>query len=354
MREIVITSREAGQRLDKFLTKYFKEAKKGFLYRMLRKKNITLNGKKADGSEKLSDADVVRLYFSEETLAKFTGDAAGMAGETGNQTADAGGQRHFSIGKVQSQAPLEILYEDEHVLFVNKPAGMLSQKAKAEDISLVETITAYLLESGSLTKEDLKGFHPAVCNRLDRNTSGIIAAGKTVAGLQELGKLFHDRTVKKFYRCVVKGIVPEPVRICGYLSKDEKKNQVEICDEPFQDALPVETEYVPLGYGENCTLLEVNLITGRSHQIRAHLSFAGHPLAGDPKYGDRAWNERLRGLCGLKFQLLHAYRLEFPSLDGTLSSLSGRVIVAACPQMFETVGTCLRLSMETDRKGVVC
>lgn len=328
MREIEITAREAGQRLDKLLARYLQNAGKGFLYKMLRKKNITLNGKKADGSEKLRERDVVRLYLSEETLEKFTGQPDGKL--PGKEAA---------AGKHTAFRPenFDILYEDAHVLLVNKPSGMLSQKAKPSDVSLVEYLTAYLLASGSMTEADLQVFHPAVCNRLDRNTSGLVAAGKTVAGLQGLNLLFHDRTVHKYYRCLVKGEVREASRIRGYLYKDETRNQVRVYQEPVRNSRPIETEYTPVAYGDGCTLLEVTLITGRSHQIRAHLASIGHPLAGDPKYGDPGWNAWLRQGCGLRCQLLHAYRLELPQMSGTLAHLSGKVFVARPPEQFEAV-----------------
>ncbi len=155
MKQLVMNEIDSGQRLDKFLGKYLSEAPKSFIYKMLRKKNIVLNGKKADGSEKLEAGDEIKLFFSQDTLEKFCGKT--REGAAGN---------------------LDVVYEDEQVLFVNKPVGMLSQKAAREDVSLVEYLTGYLLENGSLTKEDLRTFHPGVCNRLDRNTSGLVAAGK--------------------------------------------------------------------------------------------------------------------------------------------------------------------------------
>ena len=199
MKQLIIKEMESGQRLDKFLGKYLKEAPKSFIYKMLRKKNITLNGKKADGSEKLKTEDVVKLFFSEETLEKFCGQV-----KQGEKTA------------------LDIVYEDEQVLFVNKPAGMLSQKAEKEDVSLVEYLTGYLLETGSLTKEDLRTFRPGVCNRLDRNTSGLVAAGKTVQGLQELSRCFQERSMHKYYLTLVKGEIREAAHIKGYLWKERE------------------------------------------------------------------------------------------------------------------------------------
>lgn len=321
MKEIVVTAMEAGQRLDKLLARYLKEAPKSFLYKMLRKKNITLNGKKADGSEKVKEADRIRLFFSEETLAKFTGtEKAGLAM-----------QEEFPDTK------LDIIYEDENVLLINKPAGMLSQKAGRQDVSLVEYVIGYLLRSGSITRENLDYFRPSVCNRLDRNTSGIVAAGKTIAGLQELSRMFRDRAMHKYYRCLVKGELKESCRLSGYLVKDEKRNQVRISREKQPDSQPIETEYMPVRTGNGLTLLEVKLITGRSHQIRAHLASVGHPIVGDTKYGDEKVNERFFREYGLKYQLLHSYRMELPKLSGALENLSERVFLAKLPDYFQRI-----------------
>ena len=324
MKEIIITPREAGQRLDKYLGKYLREAPKSFIYKMLRKKNITLNGKKADGSEKVKEQDVVSLYFAEDTINKFTG----ISGNHGMKTWPC--------------CKLDIIYQDEQVCLINKPAGMLSQKAKTEDVSLVEYFIGYLLQSGQITEQELGGFQPSVCNRLDRNTSGIVAAGKTMAGLQELSRLFHDRTMHKYYRCLVKGELKKACYLEGYLIKDEKTNQVIISETSGPDSQPIQTEYHPVEVYEGLTLLEVKLITGRSHQIRAHLASVGHPIVGDAKYGDPRLNEYYRKNYGLKHQLLHSYRLELPQLTGTLAHLSNRVFVAELPQRFSSILAAMR------------
>lgn len=333
MQEMIVTAREAGQRLDKLLAKYLREAPKSFLYKMLRKKNITLNGKKAEGSEKLQEGDTVRIFFSPETLEKFTGGS--LQKEAPPLFPESGG-----LSLADTEIPsgnLEIVYEDDQVLFVNKPAGMLSQKAAPLDLSLVEYVTAYLLSSGQLTREELMGFRPGICNRLDRNTSGLVAAGKTVAGLQQLSRLFHDRTMHKYYLCVVRGQITEADYVEGYLKKQERTNQVEIFREPVKDGQFIKTAYRPLCQGRNMTLLEVELITGRSHQIRAHLASEGHPLAGDTKYGLPRFNDYFRKNYGLKHQLLHAYRMEFPRLEGALEALSGKTVFAEVPEVFQKI-----------------
>lgn len=325
MREIEIGSLEEGQQLFKMLEKYLNEAPPGFLHKMLRKKNITLNGKKAGGREKLAQGDKVRLFLAEETIEKFSRHEAAV--ETG---------RDFAI-----------LYEDRDVLFVSKPAGLLSQKAGPDDISLVEQLTSYLLNSGSLTLEDLRSFHPGICNRLDRNTSGIVAAGKTQKGLKGLNQMFKERNLHKFYRCIVAGELKEKRRLEGFLVKDSGRNRVTVKKKAEgPEAMAICTAYTPVVVGRGYTLLEVELITGRSHQIRAHLSSIGHPIIGDAKYGDKELNERMRQRYGLKHQLLHAYRLELPKTVPGLSFPEGAVITAAEPELFLKIQKELGLQKE--------
>ena len=178
-----------------------------------------------------------------------------------------------------------------------------------------------------------------ICNRLDRNTSGLITAGKSLAGLQKLGKLFKERTMKKYYLCLVKGRVDKKQYICGFLHKDEKTNTVRVQENRLlKEDLPIETEYEPIAWKKDVTLLKVHLITGRTHQIRAHLASIGHPIAGDYKYGNRSFNDVLKKEYGLRSQLLHAYRLEFPeNCEGDIKQLSGKIIKAPVPALFEQI-----------------
>lgn len=298
MKEYVIGKNEANQRFDKYLHKLLKEAGSGFLYKMLRKKNITLNGKKADGTEKLKEGDIVKLFLSDETFLKFAGTPVANT--------------DFLIPEEKRKFELSILYENEDILILNKPKGMLSQKSKPDDISANEYILDYLIRTKKITTEEIKTFRPSICNRLDRNTSGLLIAGKTLKGLQDMANQLKSRSVKKYYRCIVKGSVTKKQNIRGYLVKNEKTNKVTVLKEPIGEAKYIETEYAPIeqlkgGY----TLLEVHLITGRSHQIRAHLASIGHPILGDEKYGDHRLNQKILKSLHIKGQLLHAYRLVF-------------------------------------------
>lgn len=319
MKEYIIGKNEANQRLDKYLHKLLKEASNGFLYKMLRKKNITLNGKKAEGTERLQEGDTVKLFLSDETFEKFCG---GNAADSLPE-----------IPKSKKEVKLDIVYEDEDVLIINKPQGMLSQKAKPSDVSANEYILDYLLASSAVTREELKTFRPSICNRLDRNTSGLLIAGKSLRGLQNMAEQLKSRSMKKFYRCIVKGTVMERKKITGYLKKNSASNQVMISSKEEKDSKYIETEYVPIQsffckqFGD-VTLLEVHLITGRSHQIRAHLASIGHPILGDEKYGDHKLNENLFRQYKVKEQMLHAYRLVFPD---------GFEVTAQLPESFERI-----------------
>ena len=323
MREIVIEKNEAGQRLDKFLAKYMNEAAKSFFYKMMRKKNITLNGKKCEGNEKLAEGDVVKLFLAEDTIEKFSS---------------------VQVQEVK-KVDLDILYEDDEIILVNKPAGMLSQKAKETDESLVEYLIDYLLGSGKLTESGLRAFRPSVCNRLDRNTSGIVAAGKSLAGLQMLSGVFKDRSIHKYYQCLVSGEIRDVKTVDGWLLKDEKKNQVRILTDVEakrfegkggdEEPKRIRTKYEPIATDGRFTLLRVTLLTGRSHQIRAHLASLGHPIVGDFKYGGVSKvNPSGRTV---KYQLLHSYRLEFPKLAEPFAYLSMKVFEAPLPGYFGSV-----------------
>lgn len=318
MRELLIDGEGAGQRLDKYLQKYMAGAPKSFLYKMLRKKNITRNRKKCGGSERLSEGDQIQLFLSEETIEGF--------------------RRKMEEVEAFPVMKLDIVYEDSQVLLVNKPAGLLSQRAEGKEASLVEYLLGYLLASGKATAEGLRSFRPSVCNRLDRNTSGLVTAGKTQAALRELSALFKERTVKKYYLSLVKGRVEKEGRLSGWLVKNEKTNEVTVCRSFREGASEIRTAYMPLAYGsDGTTLLKVELITGKPHQIRAHLADMGHPVIGDRKYGDERENRRYREKCGVSYQLLHAWQMEFPELSGALSGLSQRRFAAPLPEVFKNV-----------------
>lgn len=352
MQKIVIQKDMEGQRLNKFLGKYFDAAPQSFLYKMLRKKNIKRNDRKADGSEILSSGDIISIYMADETIKKFRKDGTipifGKTEEiTGDRTKESGtGHRkdRRTSGLGNPLGGISILYEDADILVINKPAGVLSQKAQPDDYSLNEQIVDYYLTKN---KGDTL-FTPSVCNRLDRNTSGIILAGMSLNGSQVLSRMLKERTLDKYYMTIVCGNVAKAAVIKGFLTKKKNHNQVMIYQsmEEASEASAgkpayIETKYEPLAYGNfmnmEFTLLKVKLITGKTHQIRAHLHSSGHPVIGDGKYGNKPVNDRLRKEFGLKYHLLHAFEIQFPDAQtqsGLPEYLEGKVFHADLPEEF--------------------
>ncbi len=366
MREVIISEREEGQRLDRYLEKYMPDAPKSFFYKMMRKKNIVLNGKKVSGSERIQTGDQIKLFLADETIEGFRSGKKAREVDLGAQHLSqakrpTNGARQMSQakrlekgarqGKIELQQghydrnlpPLQIVYEDAQFLVVNKPVGVLSQKADRNDRSIVEQITDYLADN---VADDT--FRPGICNRLDRNTSGLIVAGKTVRALQDMNKRFKERTICKYYLCVVHGSVSKKQYLKGYLEKDSRTNKVTVRQQPGPNSVPIATEYLPLQQGmyqgESFTLLQVHLITGKSHQIRAHLASIGHPLVGDVKYSTKRASAFDREQLHQRVQLLHAWQLIFTA--------HGKEYVwkAELPDNFAQV--LRRLGMETKQNSI--
>lgn len=293
MQELTITDLEAGQRLNKYMMKYLNQAPSSFIYKMLRKKNITRNGKKAFGDEILECGDVIKVFLADETIEKF---------------------RVVQASKQTSGITLQILYHDSDILAVHKPVGVLSQKAQKDDYSINEAIVDYCLSMRILTVKQLETFHPSISNRLDRNTSGIILAGISLKGSQMLARILKGHTCEKYYYTIVAGEMKQRIHEKAYIVKDTKKNQSKIQKLESPGASMIETAFTPLCVKNGFTLLQVQLFTGKSHQIRAHLQSLGYPMAGDTKYGNPAVNRKLRERYHLNHQLLHAGRLVLPDI----------------------------------------
>lgn len=352
MQEITAGKNEDGQRLERVIEHFLCSAGKGFIFKMLRKKNITLNGKKAEGNEKLVIGDKITFWLSDDTIeafqkgnggtgAKATGDisekeAAGKNAAKKAVTEKTAGKAAVKDRKFDFSAA--VIYEDEDIILVNKPAGILTQQAVATDVSLNEYLISYLLDTQKVSEASLRTFRPSVCNRLDRNTSGIVACGVSLKGSRVLSEYFRERTAEKYYMCIVQGNVTEKVRLDGYIKKDHSENKVTVYKEDQGDCERVITEYRPVKHTAEGTLLEVKLITGKTHQIRAHLASAGHPLAGDPKYGNEAFNRLMRDKYRIGYQVLCAYRLVFPKNSGLSPELDGKEFVIGLPDCFKRAG----------------
>lgn len=315
MKEIRITKNEENQRLDKFLLKYMNKASKGFLYKMLRKKRIKYNGGRAEGSELLKAGDTLQLYLAEETISSFM-----------EEKTVAEAKRHFAI-----------VYEDDDILVVSKPAGLLTHPEKSSDKdTLIDQILYYLYQKGQYLPEADSSFTPALCNRLDRNTSGIVIAGKTLKGVQAVNETIRSHKLDKYYLTLVAGEIREAGEITAYLTKDEEKNQVRISKREGSGKKTM-TKYRPLACAKGYTLLEIHLITGKTHQIRAHMQSIGHPVVGDRKYGSEHSNQKFREEYALSNQFLHAIRVEWKEKEDPLGYLYGKEMTAPLPKTLQEI-----------------
>lgn len=298
MKEIKINENDNDQRLDRFLVKFFPNATKSFLMKMLRKKNIVLNGKKASGDERVMTGDVIKVFFSDETFAKFTE-----------------APKKFNPNIID----LNIVYEDENIAIIDKDEGVLSHATKdGFEKNVVDSFIKYLIDKKEFSPRNENTFRPALANRLDRNTKGLLIGCKNYEALKEMTKLIKDRNINKYYKTIVKGKfdVDETFEV-GY-EKNEKKNMMKFSD----DGAEMITHFRTIAMKNNFTELEVLLLTGKTHQIRFHLKTLKHPIVGDRKYGDAALNARLAHI--INNQLLYSYKIAFPELDGFFSYLSNK------------------------------
>ena len=287
MKSFTIKKNDADQRLDKYLTKSFPNLPKALMYKYIRLKRIKVNGKRAEISTRLNVGDVVDMYINDEFFEKS---------ET----------RYDFMSASKS---IDIIYEDENIILLNKKTGLLSHPDDNEYVdTLITRVKRYLFEKGEFRPDDENSFTPALVNRIDRNTSGIVIAAKTAEALRVLNQKMKDRELHKIYLCVIHGTPKEKsATLEGYLVKDEKKNKVFVSKKKTEGAKIIRTKYTVLKSKNGLSLAEVDLLTGRTHQIRAHFASIGHPLLGDGKYGTNALNKK----SGLKKQCLCSYKLIF-------------------------------------------
>ena len=301
MRTLTIEKNDAGQRLDKFLSKKFKTMPKSLMYKYIRTKYIKVNGKKTTPEIFLNEGDVLTFYIRDEFF-----------------------EEKKSYEFLKASKMLDILYEDENILLIDKKVGVIVHQDRDFDTDTLNLrALRYLYEKGEYDPDDRSSFTPALCNRIDRNTGGIVIAAKTAEALRVVNQKIRDREIEKYYLCAVKGKPKKAHAILkDYLIKDENTNTVRVLKEPEDGAKEIVTEYTVLDSKDGISLCEILLRTGRTHQIRAHMASIGHPLLGDEKYGDKALNRKYR----LNKQQLYSYKLKFrfTTNAGTLAYLDGK------------------------------
>lgn len=308
MQEITIDKNEKDQRIDRFLKKMFPKASKGFIYKMLRKKRIKLNGAKANPSDIIIEGDKIQMYLADDTINKFKG----------------------SDKEIKSYSKLNIIYEDSNIVLINKPKGLLSHGTNnsSYENNVVDQLVSYLYNKKEYIPRLEKTFTPSICNRLDRNTSGIIIGAKNYDSLKIINKAIKENKIKKIYICVIKGKIEKNTRLIGFLTKNEEKNKVYVSKTNNKDSKKIITDVKVLKTNGEYSLLEIDLITGRTHQIRAHLSSIGCPIIGDTKYGNKKINKYFLEKYGLKSQFLHAHKIVFNNLHSPMDYLNKKEFIA--------------------------
>lgn len=290
MKSFVISSKDAGQRVDRFIQKSFEHLPRSLMFKEIRKKNIKVNKKRCTPEQILVEGDLLELYLKEEVLKEKV--------------------KHYDF--LKSSADLDIIYEDSNIVLINKKVGVLCHPDGKDYVdNLVARLKRYLFEKGEWNPEN-STFTPSLANRIDRNTGGIVIGAKNSEALKTVNEKIKNREIEKYYLTVVHGKMQKKEEILtAYLTKDEKKNMVSVTDNQQEGSKKIITQYRVLDYYDGASLLEVRLLTGRTHQIRAHLACVGHPLFGDGKYGKEQGRYR---------QALYSYKLKFDFKDENVLS----------------------------------
>ena len=322
MKEIKVTKNDSGQRIDRFLSKSFPLGQ-GQICKLARKNCIKLNGKKCKPETHIEENDIIKLFIPDDMLipkAKADPDDFSAVSDK-----------------------IDIVYEDENILLVDKPVGMVVHEDESGDSdTLINRIKSYLYHKGEYRPENELSFAPALCNRIDRNTCGIVIAAKNAEALRILNQKIRDRELTKLYLCIACGkVTPDSATLTAYLEKNSDTNTVKISDRKTKTNLTIKTKYKVLAYNGENSLLKVDLLTGRTHQIRAHLAYIGHPRLGDGKYG----NNKLNRQYGFKYQALCSYELEFKFTTdaGCLSYLDGKRFKAKAHDFVKIFGSNIKL-----------
>lgn len=318
MKEIIIEKDEAGQRIDRFIRKYLNKASLSFIYKQIRNKNIVVNDQKIKENYILELGDKVKLYFSDETIEKMKKEKK----------------------TVKSRINLKIIYEDNNIILIDKPSGILSHSANNNyrEENIVDAMIAYLIEKKEYIPRLSKTFVPSLANRLDRNTSGILIGAKNYEAIQELNRVQRKSLLKKYYYTLVSGkIEGSGVEVAKIEKVKNHENLVKVSQKEKESAKTVVTAYKSVITGEKYSLLEIDLITGRTHQIRAHLNFLGMPVVGDRKYGSKRVNDYFNSKYGLNNQFLHCYKVVMNGLEGGLEYLNEKEFISENPQILDKI-----------------
>lgn len=317
MKKLVIQQNDANQRIDKYMKKLLVQAPTNFIYKMFRKKDIKVNGKPVSEKYIVQLHDVVEMYLYEDKFLEFT--------------------KEKSVLDLPQE--FTVLYEDDQILVVNKPAGLLIHEDYRESVNtLSNQVLTYLMKKGEYTLEREQTFTPGPVHRLDYNTSGIVIFGKTLQALQALNEMMKQRhCIEKRYLTIVKGKLTNPRDLQGYIKKIPEEARVNFVKKETLGALFMHTKVFPLKSKESFSLVEVHIITGRMHQIRIHLASIEHPIIGDAKYGDFELNKKMKRKYNLQNQLLHAYKIKFVRPIGNLQYLHDKEIVCPVPKQFKNL-----------------